>query len=367
MDAGKYYALLRFEEAAVALRAALELGIVDRMGSEEFDLEEFGDLFEFTHQGARTYAYLLEVMEVLERSGRTLRVSPRALETLSEERPTSRRPYLMIGTGDDVDVLIEQLRGNFPEQSLPLYGRDNATETLMDLPDAAREIAVGLASRARNFAEPLADAIRPYAGKSRILADLGAGSPHVAVACLASMPQLKKVILVDRPNGMLFAREMAQVPGIIEKVEYREADFFEAVPPADIYCISNTAHDWLPEECVSIMMNVRDSIASGGLVCIHEPLMRDHWSSAEEWIDALWMACYALALYRLTQGKGTCYTQSEHNAMMGRCTFGPVGEPIRTRDGCTALFYRLQSDIAQRESTLGETRNARQQASSPSR
>lgn len=347
MDAAKYYALLRFEEAAAAFRAALKLNVVERIGDREVTPAGFRDLFGFTAQGARTFAVLLEVMEVLQRSGDVISIAPRAKETLTAGLSTSRRPYLSLGMGDDVDSLIEMLRGQFPSDAIPLYDGDGVSHTLMDQPEAAREIAYGLSSRARNFARPLADAIKSYAAKARIMADIGAGSPYIAQACLEVLPNLSKVFLVDRANGLVFARQMAESgQDSPEELKFHEHDFFDQVPAADLYCISNTAHDWLPDEYATIMTNIRDVIAEGGVVCIHEPLLLSNWNSAEEWVQALWMACYALTLFRLTSGKGTCYTRQEHNDVMASCGFQPIGEPVKTLDGCTALFYQLEGDAA---------------------
>ena len=346
MDAGKYYALLRFEEASTALRAAFRINLVGEMGTQKIDLAQFRNLFGFTEQGARTFAAILEVMEVLQRSSDGYSVSPRAAATLSADLPTSRRPYLEMGIGDEADALIDMLRGNFPDSSIPLYGRDaGAASTLMDEPNVAREIAYGLASRARNFAEPLAKVISPYANKARILADIGAGSPWVALASAKAMPRLQKIVLVDRSNAMQFAREMAKDLDTANS-EFRDQDFFEEVPPADIYIVSNTAHDWLKGEYAKIMTNVRDTMAPDGTVCVHEPLLMSTWNSAAEWVHALWMASYALTLYKLTAGKGTCYTKEEHHEVMETCGFLPVGQSVETSDGCTAIFYKLVADAA---------------------
>ena len=342
MDAGKYYALLRFQEASCALRAAFRLDVVERIGEREISMNEFREMFEFTVQGARTYAALLEVMEVVSRKGDSVTIPERAKVCLATEATTTRRPYLSMGSDDDAVELIDQLRGNFSSESLPLYAGDQVEQTIMDMPDVGREIALGLASRAKNFAEPLANALRPLAGKARIFADIGAGSPYLAFACLKAIPHLSKAVVVDRANAMAFLRELADASQSDSgKLEYCEQDFFRAVPPADLYCLSNTAHDWLPEEYAQIMTNVRDAIAPGGVVCIHEPLLMSSWNSANEWVQALWMACYALTLYRLTEGKGTCYTRTEHDLVMGRHGFSAVGEPTKTADGCTALLYRL--------------------------
>lgn len=365
MDAGKYYALLRFEEASLAMQAAFKLGIIEKVGDRRLTVAQFQEEFGFTNQATRTFVALLDVMEILHRERGHVSVAERAGECLAIDLPTSRRPYLAMGGDDQVDSLIALLRGETSDDSMPLYGSEEVAETLMDSPEIGRAIAVGLASRARNFAEPLAAAMQAKSATPRILADIGAGSPYVAAACLGAMPTLTKAVLVDRANAMQFAREMtndmvrgatngraSQAEAIADKIEYCEIDFFQSVPAADAYCISNTAHDWLPEEYTTIITNVRDSIAEGGLVCIHEPLLSTMWNSAEQWVHALWMACYALTLFRLTEGKGTCYSRIEHDSIMFENGFSSAGEPVETSDGCTALFYRLGG--AREESAAAE-------------
>ena len=342
MDAGKYYALLRFEAAALALRAALKLGIVDKIGDRVLSQEELRKEFGFTQQATRTFVPLLEVMEILQRTEGSIAVTPRAKNCLFDGIATSRRPYLSMGTGPEVDAFVELLQGKLPSDSIPFYAGEDVKQTVMDIPDVAREIAFGLSSRARNFAQSLAAAIKPYAANANILADVGAGSPYVAYACLSAIPTLSKAVLVDRSNGMQYAREIAeQSETDLAKIEFCEQDFFQALPAADIYCISNTAHDWLPSEYSTIVQNVRRSVSSKGVVCLHEPLLASTWESTDEWVTALWMACYAMTLFRLTEGKGTCYTREEHDDIMKQNGFIPAGAPVATSDGCTALFYRL--------------------------
>ena len=92
-----------------------------------------------------------------------------------------------------------------------------------------------------------------------------------------------------------------------------------------------------------IMSNIRSLISRDGVVCIHEPMLVTSWDSETEWMRALWMACYALALFRLTLGEGTSYTIEEHHEVLAMSGFLPSGAPVPTSDGCTALFYRLDS------------------------
>lgn len=343
MDAGRFYALLRYEEASLALRTVMHLSLVDQLGDRELSRAELREMLGFTEQAARTFFALLQVMEILQCSDDTYRVTPLAAQCLADGIPTSRKPYLSMGTGDEVDALLNLLRGNHPNDALPLYSGEDAGETVMDDTDVAREIAIGLSSRARNFAEPLAAAVAAQAPAARSLADIGAGSPYVAQACLRALPGLQKVMLVDRANGMRFAHGIINNERIdASQLEFHEGDFFDAVPTADVYVVSNTAHDWRPPEYSVIADNIRNVIPDTGLVCIHEPILMTSWNNDSQWLHALWMACYALTLLRYTLGEGTCYTMEEHHAILAKSGFQPGGPPVPTSDGCTALFYRLK-------------------------
>jgi len=338
----RLYALLRFEEAALALRVVMRINLIKLMGDHEFSQASLGEELGFTWQGARTFFSLLNVMGILETREGSFRLTQLAKECLSEDLPTSRKPYLAMGSGENVEDLINILRGNPHKQSVPLYSHHDNDSSIMDDTAGAQEIAYGLAARARNFAEPLALGLAAVAPSCETLADIGAGSPYVVNACLQKIPTLQKSLVVDRCNAMTFVRAiMAREQIDTNKIALHETNFFSAVPQADIYILSNTAHDWQPRKYTKILKNIRNSISEGGVVCIHEPLLTTHYTSDSEWIHALWMACYALTLFKLTLGEGTCYTLSEHHAMLAEAGFLPHGKPISTSDGCSALFYKV--------------------------
>ena len=344
MDAGRFYALLRYEEAALALRAVMHMELIEQMGDRALSSEDVQHEFGFREQASRTFLSLLHVMGVLELQNEKYRVTRLAAECLTEGIPTSRKPYLALGTGDEVSELINLLTGNHSVDALPLYSAENAGRTVMDDDEPAQAIALGLSSRARNFAQPLAAAVATHAPDATSLADIGAGSPYVAHACLQCLPSLQTAMLVDRSNGMRFAHQIIANEQIdSRRMKFCEGDFFHTIPTADVYVVSNTAHDWCPPEYSTIANNIRAAAPANGILCIHEPLLVRSWNNDSEWLHALWMACYALTLLRFTLGQGTCYTIEEHHAILANSGFQPCGPAVPTSDGCTALFYRLQS------------------------
>jgi len=338
----RLYALLRFEEAALALRVVMRIKLVELIGNRQLSQDDLCQELGFTQQSARTFFSLLSVMGILETREGSFQLTQLAKECLSEDLPTSRKPYLGMGSGNDVEDLINILRGNPHKRFVPLYSHHDNDSSIMDDTAGAQEVAYGLAARARNFAEPLALGLAAVAPSCETLADIGAGSPYVANACLYELPALERAILVDRSNAMTFVRDIITREQMnTSKIMLNETNFFHAVPQADVYILSNTAHDWQPREYAKILENIRHGISEDGIVCIHEPLLTTHYTSDSEWIHALWMACYALTLLKLTLGEGTCYTLSEHHAMLAKAGFLPVGTPLSTSDGCSALFYKV--------------------------
>lgn len=350
IDASPFYAMLRFEEAATVLRAAFRLDFVDRVadscgtpdhgGASTSDLAK---MFGFTPQGAKTYLAVLHAMDVIRPNKTGWLLTATARECLMNGATRSRRPYLQMGPTESADALIAMLRGDFPDESLPLYGYDDQP-SLMEAPETAsvaHQIAHGLASRARCFAEPLARFIHsnmPTSDTGSLtVADLGAGSPFVMQAVLDHSPSVSKAILVDQKAGLAHARQM--VLDEQPRMCFQEADIFQRVPSADMYCMSNTAHDWLPEDYQRLAANIRASVSTAGRVVVHEPLMLTSWSTLKEQHEALWMSCYALALYKLCGGRGTCYSVDEHDHIMQSVGFERVAGPEKTTDGCSGLCY----------------------------
>ncbi|GAB5401956.1 MAG: hypothetical protein Aurels2KO_01870 [Aureliella sp.] len=342
-DASPFYALLRFEEAATVLRAAFRLDLVERVAAtESVGDAQFCEMFALTPAGGKTLTAVLHAMDVLKSVDGGWGVTDLAQQCLSGDSSWTRRPYLQMGPADAADDLIAMLRGDFPSSSIPLYGFDDAPSLMesTETADVAREIAYGLASRARCFAQPLADFTAPLIHASvRRIADLGAGSPYVLSAILERCSSDAVGVLVDQRAGLQFAREMASELNATESLEYVQADIFVEVPAADLVIMSNTAHDWLPEDYQRLAKNIRKSISAKGRVVVHEPLMLSGWSTLEQQHEALWMACYALALYKLCGGRGTCYTLEEHDQIMQTAGFVRVAGPQKTIDGCSAICY----------------------------
>ena len=52
-------------------------------------------------------------------------------------------------------------------------------------------------------------------------------------------------------------------------------DFFESVPPGDLYTLKNVLHDWNDEQCVRILRNCRDAMNPGGRIIAIDAVLPD--------------------------------------------------------------------------------------------
>ena len=58
--------------------------------------------------------------------------------------------------------------------------------------------------------------------------------------------------------------------GLAERTEVVGGDFFESVPPADLYLLKFILHDWDDERAITILQRCRKAMTGGGKVAIVE-------------------------------------------------------------------------------------------------
>lgn len=77
-------------------------------------------------------------------------------------------------------------------------------------------------------------------------------------------------IVHDLPGTSAGARAEAEGAGLLDRLTVVGGDFFDAVPPGDLYLLKFVLHDWQDDDCVRILENCRKAMAPGGRVCIVE-------------------------------------------------------------------------------------------------
>jgi hypothetical protein len=85
-------------------------------------------------------------------------------------------------------------------------------------------------------------------------------------------PELRGGVL-DLPHVVLAAAEAAQAAGLKERFTTVGGNFFEEIPPADLYVLKYILHDWEDDSCVRILKNCQASLVEGGRVAVVDHLV----------------------------------------------------------------------------------------------
>ncbi len=102
----------------------------------------------------------------------------------------------------------------------------------------------------------------------RRVVDVGGGSGGLLAEILKRHGALGGVLL-DRPHVLPEARALS-VAGVADRCELVAGDFFESVPPADVYILKRILHNWSDAQCVKLLGNCRESMTAGGRVLVVE-------------------------------------------------------------------------------------------------
>lgn len=106
----------------------------------------------------------------------------------------------------------------------------------------------------------------------RFALDVGGASGDLLRFVMLANPKLEGAVL-DLPHVLPDAVAAASEKGLQDRFSVVEGDFFEEVPPADLYLLRYILHDWSNEECVQILRNCRASLAEGGRVAVVDHLI----------------------------------------------------------------------------------------------
>ncbi len=215
-----------------------------------------------------------------------------------------------------VRAMVERMRTNQPEgakaEGTAFIYREGVASA-MEKEESARHFTMALAGRAKNVAPVLAEKI-PLSGAS-VLVDVGGGSGIYSVALLTKNPGLRAVI-VDRPEVLKIAQEMAESYGVADRVDYHPGDMFHMpLPRGDVFLLSNILHDWDVGDCRELLRRCAQGLAPGGRLFIHDVFLDDDLGGP------LAIALYSAGLFCLTEGRA--YSGGEYRSWLTEVGLSP--------------------------------------------
>ncbi|KAF0684360.1 Aste57867_23673 [Aphanomyces stellatus] len=83
---------------------------------------------------------------------------------------------------------------------------------------------------------------------------------------------------LNRPSirGILFERPEvidAAAAHVSSDIDLMSGDFFESVPPGDLYLLKHVLHEWTDAQCVAILRNIRAAMDTSGRVVVVDVLV----------------------------------------------------------------------------------------------
>lgn len=227
--------------------------------------------------------------------------------------------------------MVERLKTNSPagansDSGAAFIYRDGIASA-MEVEESARHFTMALAGRAKNVAPVLAENV-PM-DDAKLLVDAGGGTGIYSFALLQKNPQLHAVI-VDRPEVLRIAEELAAEYGVADRAEFLPGDMFADPLPAnaDVVLLSNILHDWDVSECRQLVKRCADSLSPDGRLMIHDVFLNDALDGP------LPIALYSASLFYFTEGRA--YSAAEYRSWLSEAGL-TSGEIIPTLIHCGVL------------------------------
>jgi hypothetical protein len=102
-----------------------------------------------------------------------------------------------------------------------------------------------------------------------VVADIGGASGSVLVRLLENEPD-RRGIVFDMPEVVPDAQRYVEQQGLTDRVDVVAGDFFESVPPADVYVLSYILHDWDDDSCRRILGSIKTAAKPGARLVVVE-------------------------------------------------------------------------------------------------
>lgn len=116
--------------------------------------------------------------------------------------------------------------------------------------------------------------------------DVGGGNGSLLAGLLRSQPGLRGIVF-DLPETV---RNEA---GLGERIDFVAGDFFERVPPGDVYVLSTILHDWDDERALAILRTIEAAAPEGARLLILDAVV----PTGNEPFGAKWLDLLMLTLF----------------------------------------------------------------------
>ncbi len=245
-----------------AIMAAVRLGVFEAMRDGEHDPAELAARLRLDADALELLLRGLVVCEYLVQRGRRFALSPLARQTMVSGAPMELVGYMRFNyqQWEFVGHLEELLRTG---KGVEFH------ETMAD-EESWRDYQKGMLEIARLEAPLLASRV-PVRTGAAALVDIGGSHGLFGAAICRKHPPMRSTV-VDLPQAVAHARELARAEGILDVVTHREGDLTTADlgRDQDVVLASNILHHFQPAAIADILRRAHAALRPGGTFAIWE-------------------------------------------------------------------------------------------------
>ncbi|MEO6512099.1 MAG: methyltransferase [Nocardioides sp.] len=265
---------------AAAIAAAVDVGLVDALAAGPLSAEDAAAAASTHPDTTQRVLHALATAGVVSEADGTFALTDVG-EPLRSGVPGSLAPQALIqadpAVWDSWGNLAHTLRTGETAFSA-LHGKDVWAHRA-EHPDRSATFDAFMTARSSMVAGAVAAAY-DFSGRTHVV-DVGGGQGTLLATVLRTQPDLTGAVF-DQPHVVA----PVAPPDLEGRWSAVGGSFFESVPPADCYLLKWILHDWLDEECVTILRRCRESLEPGGVVLVVELLLdRPGHESATAWMD----------------------------------------------------------------------------------
>jgi hypothetical protein len=155
--------------------------------------------------------------------------------------------------------------------------------------------------------------------------DVGGSHGGLLLGLLARHPAARGIVF-DLPEVTELVTDQICSAEHGDRVDVVGGDFFDSLPPADLYLVKMILHDWNDDDCISILRSIRAAIVPGGRVSVIEHLLpetpRPHPANAMDIAMLVW----ASGRERRLSEFGSLFDASGFR--VDRVTENPLGQSV---------------------------------------
>jgi hypothetical protein len=206
--------------------------------------------------------------------------------------------------------MVEQM------ENLLKTGRGVDFHKTMTDPEEWRWYQKGMLEVARFDAPVLAKSVPVKSGAKRLLDVAGSHGLLGAAICRKHGPMRSTVI--DLPNAITHARDLAKAAGVADIVEHRAGDIMtdDLGADYDVALLANIVHHFMPEANIALLKRVREALNAEATVAIWELETPDPNSRPS--------AGDGVALYFRLTSTALCYSGKEYSRFLHEAGFKRV-------------------------------------------